>query len=146
MVKLLSRELTLVIRSAYVVPTATRTPPRKAAHLFFWPAGLLLQILTHFLPALTQSFLSCMDDNSTHIISLNEYIFHLGLRNGCLMWLDKIQYTGIKRQKCTVHLNNKARWRSGNATVCKTVMRQFNSGTRLKISCKHEIWRLANGH
>lgn len=23
------------------------------------------------------------------------------------------------------------RWRSGNATVCKTVMRQFDSGTHL---------------
>ena len=38
----------------------------------------------------------------------------------------------------------KARWRRGNAGVCKTPMRRFDSGTRLKIFHKSGIvdeWR-----
>jgi hypothetical protein len=49
----------------------------------------------------------------------------------------KVKYTKIKgemtndqRLKSNVY---PARWRSGNAAVCKTAMRQFNSGTRLKL-------------
>ena len=32
-----------------------------------------------------------------------------------------------------LYLNSVVRWRSGNAAVCKTAMRRFNSGTHLRF-------------